>query len=30
MLKRIQENVLAVERFYNEFENSKSDLENDS
>lgn len=30
MLKRIQENILAVERFYNEFENSKSDLENDN
>lgn len=29
MLKRIQENILAAERFYDEFENIKRDLEND-
>ncbi|MDD3793987.1 MAG: ABC transporter ATP-binding protein [Candidatus Gracilibacteria bacterium] len=30
MLRKIQENILAVERFYDEFENIELDLKNDS
>lgn len=30
MLKKLQENILAVERFYNEFDEIKQDLNNDS
>jgi len=30
MLKKLQENILAVERFYDEFENIELDLKNDS
>jgi len=30
MLKKLQENILAVERFYDEFEDIELDLKNDS
>gem|GEM_PF-6652803 len=30
MLKKLQENILAVERFYDEFDEIEQDLKNDS